>query len=158
MAVYGKLEDVLRQDIFKKRIKIGLKYLSNLDKCFLSEKLAGFMEKVLLRSHDMYAIHQVCKTKPLKEARFEAHREYIDLQYVWEGQELISLSPLDGLVVENAYDKGKDIQFFDYISASTLVMKPGMVAVIYPTDAHAPGLTYKKQQLVRKTVIKVKII
>jgi len=157
MAVYGKLEDILRQDIFGKRIKSGLKYLSNLDKFFLSGELTGFTEKVLLQGNDIYAMHQVYKTKPLKAARFEAHREFIDLQYIWEAEEQISISPLAGLVAQTAYDKDKDIQFFDYISASTLVMKPGMVAVIYPHDAHAPGLTYKKQQLVRKTVIKVKI-
>lgn len=158
MAVYGKLEDIIKEDILGKRIKNGLKYLFNLDKDLLSGKSDGFNEKVFLQGSDMYVIHQVYKTKPLKAARFEAHREYIDLQYVWEGEEQIPISSLDGLAAQIGYDKQKDIQFFDYISASTLVMKPGFVVVIYPADAHAPGLTYKKQQLVRKSVVKVRIL
>ncbi|MFH0790150.1 MAG: YhcH/YjgK/YiaL family protein, partial [Candidatus Omnitrophota bacterium] len=89
MAVYGKLEDILGQNIFKGRIKLGLEYLAGMNKDFLSNKPEGYVERVDISGRHIYVSHQVYKTKSVKQARFEAHREYIDLQYIWEGQELI---------------------------------------------------------------------
>lgn len=158
MAVYGKLGDILEQNIFNGKIKQGLEYLTGLNKNFLSDKPQGYVEKVEISGRDIYASHQVYKTKSVDEARFEAHREYIDLQYVWQGQEVISITDRDNLAILTPYDKQKDIQFFKYFPAASLLMKPGMLAILYPHDAHAPGINFKRQQLVRKTVVKVRII
>lgn len=158
MAVYGKLDDILEQKIFNGKIKRGLEYLSGLNKNFLSDNPQGYVEKIGISGRDIYAVHQVYKTKPVKQARFEAHREYIDLQYVWQGQEIISITGRENLIILTPYDKQKDIQFFKYFSATSLIMKPGMLAILYPHDAHAPCINLKRQQLVRKTVVKVKIL
>lgn len=157
MAVYGKLRDILKQDIFKGRIRQGLRYLSGINKDFLSGRPPGYLERVEIRGQDIYALHQVNKTKPVKLACFEAHRKYIDLQYILQGQELITVSDRDNLTILASYDNQKDIQFFKYFPAASFLMKEGMLAVFYPHDAHAPGISFKRQQLVRKTVVKVRI-
>lgn len=156
MAVFGKLEDILKENIFNGKIKQGLEYLSWMNKDFLFSKPEGYFEKNEVFGQDIYALHQVSKTKPVKEARFEAHREYIDLQYIWEGQELITITDRGNLTVLIPYNKQKDIQFFGYFPATSLIMKPGMLAVFYPYDVHAPGINFKRRQLIRKTVVKVR--
>ena len=45
------------------------------------------MEKVDL-SHGVFALEQVYETKPRAEGFFESHRKYIDVQFVFEGDQL----------------------------------------------------------------------
>ena len=157
MAIYGKISDIITQNISNDKIMVGLKYLLGLDGSRLSGKPAGFSEKVEIRGKEVYAIHQVNKTKPAGQARFEAHRKYIDLQYVLEGEEIISITSLDTLTTIIPYDNKKDIIFYKYFSSTSLVMKPGMLAILYPYDVHAPGMSFKRQQLVKKIVVKVRV-
>ena len=157
MAIYGKIGDIIKQSILNHKIKLGLKYLLGLDKNFLSGKPVGFTEKVEISGKEVYAIHQVNSTKPSNQARSEAHYKYIDLQYIWEGEEIISITSQDKLTAICPYDNKKDIIFYKDFRSSFLVMKPETLAILYPCDIHAPGITYKKQQLVRKTVVKVRV-
>src|SRR4051812_12502498 len=43
---------------------------------------------------EVYASVQKHFTKPLSERQFEAHRKYIDVQYIHRGRELIYWAPL----------------------------------------------------------------
>jgi YhcH/YjgK/YiaL family protein len=156
MAYYGRLGEALKQNIFKGPLKTGLRFLADLDCGFLFDKPEGYSEKVVLKKGSLFAVHQVYRSKPLVQARFEAHRLYIDLQYVWEGSEIITVAPLDGLKRISGYNREKDMEFFEYKKTSALIMEPGMVAILFPEDAHAPSLSFKKRQLIRKTVVKVR--
>ncbi len=158
MAIYGKIGDIVKQSILNDKIKLGLTYLLGLDKNFLSGKPAGYSEKVEICGKEVYAIHQVNSTKPASQARFEAHRKYVDLQYVWEGEEIISITSPDKLTTIIPYDFEKDVIFYKYFRSSFLVMKPEILAILYPSDVHAAGIAFKKQQLVKKTVVKVRVL
>lgn len=155
MAYYGSLRDVLKQDIFKGPLKTGLRFLADLDSGFLFDKPEGYSGKVVLKKGSLFAVHQVYRSKPVVRARFEAHRLYIDLQYVWEGREIITVAPRGGLKRISGYDREKDIEFFEYKKTSAFIMEPGTVAVLFPEDAHAPALSFKKRELIRKTVVKI---
>ena len=157
MAIYGKINDIVNQNIFNDKIKLGITYLLGLDKNFLSDKSVGFTEKVEISGKEVFAIHQVNSTKPTSQARFEAHREYIDLQYIWEGEEIIAITSPEELMTIVPYDNKKDIIFYKYFDSSFLIMKPESLAILYPYDVHAPGIEFKRLQLVKKTVIKVKV-
>ena len=157
MAYYGRLREVLKQNIFKGPLKTGLRFLADLESGFLFDKPVGYSEKVVLKKGSSFAVHQVYLSKPLVQARFEAHRLYLDLQYVWEGTEMIAVASLDGLKRISGYDREKDIEFFKYKKTSTLIMEPGMVSILFPEDAHAPALSCKKRELIRKTVVKIRI-
>lgn len=157
MAIYGKISDIVTQNILTDKIKAGLTYLIGLDNNFLFDKPAGYVEKVEICGKEVFAIHQVNSTKPASLARFEAHRKYIDLQYIWQGEEIIAITSSDNLTAIIPYDEQKDIIFYKYFRSSFLVMKPLMLAILYPSDVHAPGIAFKKQQLIKKTVVKVKV-
>ncbi len=157
MAYYGGLRDVLERDIFKGLIADGLRFLADKDGGFLRDKPEGYSAKEELKSGSLFAVHQVYRSKPLKEACFEAHRLYIDLQFLWEGSEFIAITPQQGLKRICRYNRKNDIEFFKYKRSSVLLMRPGTVAVLFPEDAHAPSLSLGKRVLVRKTVVKVKL-
>jgi YhcH/YjgK/YiaL family protein len=138
-------------------MRLGLKYLESFDPAFFDGKKPGFVEKIEIAGAALYATHQVYETKPLSRARFEAHRRHIDLQIVWRGEERILVDALDGLAPVTPYDPGKDIEFFAVRAASVLIMRPGVVAVLYPSDAHAPCVSSGRKRVVAKTVVKVRI-
>ena len=52
-------------------------------------------------------------TKPVNEKGFEAHREYIDIQYLLAGEEQIACQPLEYLKETVPYNAEKDIIFFE---------------------------------------------
>lgn len=88
----------------------------------------------------VYAIVQRYRSKPSTEAKWEAHRRYLDVQYIAEGVERIGYAPLkDGLAVEHDYDSQKD--YVLYRAQGDLLLVPaGSFAVFGPQDVHAPCL------------------
>jgi YhcH/YjgK/YiaL family protein len=108
---------------------------------------------------DCFALVQTYATKQLAEAMFEAHQEYIDIQFIQSGQETILWTPLAVLTeIVQPYAVEKDIAFFATPPHVTPIhLRAGDFAIFFPTDGHAPGLEYGGRAKVRKTVIKVRV-
>jgi YhcH/YjgK/YiaL family protein len=157
MAIYGLLTEIGVLKIGNARLRSGLEYLLRFDPAMFRGKKPGFVEKRVIAGENVYAMHQVYTTKPVSQARFEAHRKYIDLQIIWKGRESIAVVPVQGLKVVTPYDAGNDIEFYKFFRSTSLIMQPGIVAVLFPSDAHAPCLTDARSRVVFKTVVKVKI-
>lgn len=89
-------------------------------------------------------------------ARLEAHRKYIDVQYTFEGMEEIGWSPLDACrPPTGGFDEAKDIGFFnDDRPATWLSVPPGLFAIFFPEDAHAP---LAGRGLLKKAVVKIRL-
>jgi YhcH/YjgK/YiaL family protein len=112
-----------------------------------------------LAGDDCFALVQSYATKPLAAAKFEAHRKYIDIQFIQAGWETILWTPLDALTqIIGPYVAEKDISFFATPPHVTMVqLRAGDFTVFFPDDGHAPGLENGGVEDVRKTVIKVRI-
>ncbi|MHB8969865.1 MAG: YhcH/YjgK/YiaL family protein [Pirellulaceae bacterium] len=98
--------------------------------------------------------------KPLDQAMWEAHRRYLDIQYVVAGSERMGYTSLcDELPVRQPYDPQKDIVFFE--AAGDWVEVPaGSFAIFAPHDVHAPGLAAKRPEAsaqVCKVVVKCQV-
>lgn len=99
------------------------------------------------------ALPQGYTTKAVGDGRLEAHRRYVDIQYIVAGEERMGWSPLEGLT--GTFDEGKDLGFYDG-PFDMVSVKAGMFAVFYPHDAHAPCLDPASGFCrVRKIVMKV---
>jgi YhcH/YjgK/YiaL family protein len=80
------------------------------------------------------------RTKPVTDAVWEAHRRYIDIQYVAEGNERIGYAHLDDeLPVRKVYDAEKDYALYE-ANGDFLAVTAGSFAIFAPHDIHAPGL------------------
>lgn len=136
----------------------------------LSEKIAEAVEiiknvnfdEMELGKHvindDFYMLLQTYETKKPETARHEAHKKYVDVQYIVEGMEQIDIAPASEMEVEDEYNEEKDIVFFkEPAQATTFVLTTGSYAVLYPEDSHKPGVCVGKQAQVKKIVGKVRI-
>ena len=105
-----------------------------------------------------FALVQAYTARPVAQAIFEAHRQYIDIQFIQAGCETILWSPLAALTeVTQPYAAEKDIACFANPSVWTPVnLSAGQFAIFFPEDGHAPGLECGGPSEVRKIVIKVR--
>lgn len=107
---------------------------------------------------NIYYLVQRYTTQPAEQRRLEAHEKYIDIQYLADGREMLAYCPLDNLEVETPYNQEKDIIFFKKpANISAIALSPGVFAVLYPKDAHAPKCQLNGPSDVLKVVVKVKI-
>lgn len=105
----------------------------------------------------VFALVQRYATEAPAEPKFEAHRAYIDVQFVAEGEEVIGWAPLAWLELEEAYDKGRDACFGRACAWTPVRLRKGDFAVFYPEDAHAPRLAQGAPGQVTKVVVKIAI-
>ena len=91
-----------------------------------------------------------------ENTRFEAHKKYVDVQLMVQGEEEIFCAPLNHGTVETPYDEEKDCWFFtcDQGPSCTVPLTAGMAAVLEPWDLHAPCNFVEKRQN-RKLVFKI---
>lgn len=106
-------------------------------------------------SEGIYASVQEYAPKPKEEGRFEAHKEYIDIQIALAGSERLFVSALNGLKESQAYSEENDIAFYEGNEEGCVVLKPGMFAVLFPSDGHMPGIENGDSRI-KKLVVKLK--
>lgn len=115
--------------------------------------------RVELDGDNCFALVQTYTTKPVAQAKFEAHRRYIDIQFIQAGRETLLWSPLATLAqVTQPYADANDIAFYANPPQPTPVnLRAGDFAIFFPEDGHAPGLECGGAVEVRKVVIKVRV-
>jgi YhcH/YjgK/YiaL family protein len=128
----------------------GFEFLRNTD--FESLK-PGKLEIV---GDDVYALVSEYATKDPQDCLPEAHRIYIDIQYIVSGREAIGYVTLDNQQILSEYNPEKDIAFYSG-ETSTIVLESGTFAVFFPQDIHRPGMQIDSPEKVKKVVVKVKI-
>jgi len=117
----------------------------------------GEVKKVEIRGKQLFAVHQCYMSKPRNEARLEAHRRYIDIQYVLSGKEIMMFDCTAGLKPTEAYSAEKDVEFLAPANPVDIPLTKGTVAVLFPEDAHAPGIQANGAEKIFKCVLKLEI-
>lgn len=107
---------------------------------------------------DFFLLVQAYDSKEPDAARFESHKNYVDIQYVVEGKESIEIAPVTVMEVSEAYIPERDVEFYeDKEDAAKFVLTTGGYAILYPADAHKPGVRVGASVPVKKMVGKVRI-
>ena len=130
-------------------LKIGFEWLKNTD---LNSIKDG---KYQIDGDNIYANVQTYTTK--ESAKYEAHKNYIDIQYMIKGVENIGVASSEDCMTCIEYDEDKDLEFFDYNgdTEEMIILKEGDFAVFYPQDLHKPSLKHGNISSVKKVVVKV---
>jgi len=140
-------------------------------KLFLPPAVASAFEEA--RAHDLagvaagryvlnlvegaFFLVQDVSTKKVEAARSEAHRDFIDVQYLVKGIERFGVAhrQSDLTPVEDMLDE-KDIAFFPTPRHENFVdLREGEFIVFYPGELHRPLCCVGEEALVRKVVVKV---
>jgi YhcH/YjgK/YiaL family protein len=103
-----------------------------------------------------YLVNQYV-TKEAESVKFEAHRKYIDLQYVMEGEEMMGVSGFEYATETETYIAEKDIAFYTVSKAEYHTATPSAFFVFFPEDLHQPGVMVMDPREVRKVVFKILI-
>lgn len=95
-------------------------------------------------------------TKPLAEGKLEAHKEYLDIQYVFEGREVCGWAPTYEVTPAEPWNDEKDVGLFTGENLP-ITIDAGMCYVLYPEDAHAPCKHLDVPTDYKKIVVKLKL-
>jgi YhcH/YjgK/YiaL family protein len=99
------------------------------------------------------------KTKEPIDAKFEAHRKYIDIQYVIAGSEMIGVAPLASRdSITQPYNETKDVEFSKFSNETFYEANPGNFFVFFPDDGHAPSVKTDSISHVKKLVVKIRVV
>jgi YhcH/YjgK/YiaL family protein len=130
------------------RIELGLNFLKTNN--FLTMEPG----KYEIDGKNVFALVQTYQTKPKDSGVWEAHRRYIDIQYVAEGIERIGYTNLNTLTVSQPYDTENDFELFKG-HGDFLTVNAGTFAIFAPQDAHMPGIAIQEPAQLKKVVVKV---
>lgn len=116
------------------------------------------MKRYDIDGDNLYATVSEYLSKNEETAKFEAHRKYIDIQYVIAGKELMNIAPITTVKeVLTPYDATKDIEFVTVDKIINYKASPANFFIFFPGDAHRPGLKDGVNSTVRKLVVKLKV-
>jgi YhcH/YjgK/YiaL family protein len=168
MTIYGTVETCAAQVGDRPYFATALAFLSDLlgggSEAARTLNALGEGEMVRLNlegpeGRDVYALLQHPRTRPRSEQQAESHRVYADVQAVVDGDEILEVMPLAGLETTRPYSAEGDAALYRMPeTASRLVMRPGLAAIVFPEDAHAPMQAPDgTPRFSRRVVLKVRV-
>ena len=132
------------------RVYTALKFLSETD---FSKIDLGRYE---LDGDNIFYMVQSYDTDPTKTIS-EAHKKYIDIQFMVEGEEIIGVADISSEKELTEANEENDVWFYN-CKTEPLTLSAGKYMVLYPNDLHCPGVATNGTALTcRKVVVKVKV-
>lgn len=113
--------------------------------------------KYPLKEDEVIAIISEYKTKRPEDTKWEAHRKFIDLQYLISGEEKIGLLPLKTAKFDTGYQENNDVILFGEQDGEYYDANPDIFFLFFPDDVHRPCIQTGEPKLVKKLVIKIAV-
>lgn len=141
----------MTQKTLYEKLTEALDYIKNLDKSSLTP---GKHEVNV----DFFYNYMEYEAKEPTDSIYEAHKNYVDIQYIVEGQEHVDVSFEEYMELDTPYDAEKDIMFFKnpqkYFSR---ILSPGEYVIVLPHELHKPGQKVGENGYIKKIVGKVRV-
>lgn len=90
--------------------------------------------------------------------QYESHKNYVDIQIVKNGKEIITVQNINRLSVSQKYDSANDVIFYlNDNKGIDILLEQGEALMLLPKDGHMPSINSLKNQSeeVKKIVIKI---
>lgn len=97
------------------------------------------------------AAYTTCKEKKLHEI----HRKEVDVQIIFEGEELIKAEDRALAAEAGPYDSEGDASMVEGGALATFHLRKGHFVVFLPGEPHMPGIAVTEEAPVRKVIFKV---
>jgi YhcH/YjgK/YiaL family protein len=130
------------------RIALGLKYLQETDLAALEPG------KYEIDGTNVYAAISAYDSRTLEQGKFEAHKKYIDIQYIVSGSEKMYYSNIINMEEATEYNEVKDVLFYKG-NGDALTVNSGNFAIFFPEDVHMPNIAVDAPAPVKKVVVKI---
>lgn len=113
-------------------------------------------ERYEVDGDDLFFFIQSYESKPVNDTP-EAHRKYVDIQFLISGQEKMGVGALEDMTEEVEARPQGDIWFY-HGPMDEVTLSGDKFAVLFPGDAHAPCIAVDGTPVpCRKCVVKVKV-
>ncbi len=123
----------------------------------LEEIAKNFSEGTITENGIKYMCQSYLTSSP-KERKLEAHRKYVDIQFVVEGAERMLCGRVSDFKSAEPYDEEKDVEFFEGELPDSLDVGAGEFAVFFPEDLHQPGCFSRDAPApVKKVIVKLPV-
>ena len=111
--------------------------------------------KHIIKGKDLFVNITTAKGKTPDEAVMETHKEMIDIQIPLDEEETYGYLPLEDMPDDIPYNAEKDItKYPDLPGSSYVTCRPGIMAIFFPQDGHAPCIANAPE--IKKAIFKVK--
>ena len=147
--ITGRKEDLNTYKGLSERIDKAIDYILNLDESIAPGKYE-------IDGKDVYVSIIEKETSSMDNFKFEAHKNYLDLQYIISGGEIMVYAPVSDCEVITEYNAEKDVYFLNGDKRSEMKLSAGEFYLVHPFDAHAPGKGYETMNF-KKAVVKIKL-
>jgi biofilm protein TabA len=162
MAIFGTIETV-KEQINDSKFDKAFLYIQKLqDKNSAEYKSLSNIKlnecnKIEL-DVNCFVLEQAYISKNKEDCFFESHKKYIDIQYVFEGEEIMEVEKLSNLQVTTAYKEDLDYaKYSQSKDSSVLKIRENELAIFYPQDAHMPCIKINENEKVIKAVFKISV-
>ena len=147
--IYAKNADALAYRGILPNLDLALEHIT-------PEFLASLRDnqRVELKGDLVYCTRFTYETIPQEESFFEAHRRYLDIHIMVEGEERVDMNRPEDLKLTDAQE-GNDFYAYQGESWHSTVLKPGEFLVVFPGDAHRIKVQVDGPKTVSKAVFKV---
>ncbi len=98
---------------------------------------------------------QEYNSKEPENARWEAHKNFIDVQYVISGKEKMGVMPLADAVHAGEYNAEKDVVFYGENDGAIYPADTQTYFLFFTSDLHRPCIKAEESEPVKKLVIKI---
>jgi YhcH/YjgK/YiaL family protein len=152
--ILGHIKNLaLEKRFFPANLLTGFHFLQNTDFANCAEG------KIEIDGEAIFATVSQYQPEPKNVRRPESHCQYIDIQYIISGEEIIGYTNFsEDFEIEEDLLAQKDLLFYKKISNEIdLRLSEGMYAVFFPWDVHRPCCISVPGISVRKVVVKVKL-
>ena len=151
--ILSQFSDLHRYDSLNPLFKKAFDWISSTDFSSLT------LGKHEIAGADLFSNVQEYETRPVSESFFEAHRKFIDIQFLIEGSEKIGWASANHLSEIEAYDSESDFHKLSGAAEETVMLGEKIACILFPEDAHMPCLNAAegKKAKVRKICMKVKV-
>ena len=146
--IIDTLENLEQYASVNPRFAKAIEYLKSTD---LNAQEPG---KVELDGKDLVVNFSIAKGKTKEQAQLETHKNFIDIQIPLSCTEVMGYTPACNLP-EDEYNAEKDITKFAMPSEAYIPVHPGMFAIFFPQDGHAPCIS--EEESIRKVIVKVRV-
>lgn len=127
---------------------------------FLKNEDLSRLGKYEIEGNNIWANIQEYQTKLPQEGKLEAHRKYIDIQFIIKGEEKLGCLNIAQTLEDTPYSVESDLEFLkakDPENINFTKAKEGDFLIFFPHDAHMPGLCTDVPKYLKKAVVKIRV-
>ena len=148
--IFGNMQNFLEYTFLEVQIQKCFVYAAEHD---LQNMAIGRYE---IEGNDLFVNVTEYGTASVEERYWEAHKKYIDLHLMLDGQEKIDIAFTQNMELKE-YVEEKDFLPLEGKRNCSVILNPGDFLICFPKDGHRTGIAVENVKDIKKAIFKIKV-